>query len=131
MDTITKLKVYENHGMEFSLIGEDEAKGDCPFCDKGGHFFVKPSTGQFNCRRCQAQGNHYSFLKMLWQASFDRSWTDGRGNDVTPEAIQDLANDRGIPIDLFRLWGFCENFLNGEILIPSYNVKGILSNLSR
>lgn len=118
METPEKLKPFAFHGV--LLVGDKEAKGDCVFCDKPDHFFVKVATGQWSCQRCQAQGNIPGFLQHLWQAS-----------DNSDEALGPLAEDRGLLITTLRAWGVVKSLTTGEFLIPAFNAKNKLSNLYR
>ena len=47
--------LLDEHGSQ--LIGQ------CPLCDKQGHFYVDPETGQYKCKRCAESGNNYTMLK--------------------------------------------------------------------
>lgn len=107
--------------MMFSGTGE-WAKADCPFCAKEDHFFASRKTGQANCKVCGFTGNPYNFMRSLWEAS---------ANVETMPQLTALSADRGIPTTEFFSWGLRVSVLNGDFIIPSYNLKGALANLNR
>lgn len=104
--------------------GKKEATADCPGCgnDKK-KFSVRVEDGRFNCFVCKITGNGPSFMKWLWQASYEQ----------TLEAQYDvLADDRGLlSPDTPREWGAAVSLLTGEWLLPGYDADGKLTNLYR
>lgn len=120
-DAPQKIRPYIFHGCELT-IDSVETVGDCPFCDKPGHFRVETKSGKFRCVRCEEKGNVYSFLKQIHHYSLQKT---GNGD------YQELAEQRGLEPYAIRDWGLARSFITGEWLIPGYNRKGRLGNLSR
>lgn len=118
-----KVKPFTFHGMLLKEAGENHI-GDCPFCDKENHFFVLSKTGQYNCRRCQNEGNYYSFLEELYKTSLVKSTNKNA-------KLQALAVERGINIETFVRWGLAVSILDDSFLLPMYNLKGKIANLAR
>lgn len=59
-----KVAPFVWHGVIFKTIPESgQACGTCPFCDKPDHFYVNVETGQWDCKRCGAEGNVPTFLE--------------------------------------------------------------------
>lgn len=114
------LRAYTYHGLILKTEG-DNAKGDCPFCDKENHFFVKVSTGQFNCRRCNAEGNVYSFLEQLWELARKGS----------SKRLNDLAENRSLHVESLKRWGIAASPLDNAFLMPQHNLKNKFANLMR
>lgn len=119
----TLLKAYTFHGLSLKTEG-DNARGMCPFCEKEDHFFVAIKTGQYNCRRCQNEGNLFTFLKNLYEVSLIRSTAKN-------QAMQRLAADRGLDIQEMVRWGVAVSIADDSFLLPMYNTKGALANLAR
>lgn len=115
------LKPFTFHGVLLKEKG-DNAIGSCPFCDKENHFFVKTKTGQYNCRRCSAEGNVYTFIEELWKA--------GLGS-VKTVALQKLADERSLDLEEMIRWGFRVSRVDNAFLLPMYNTKGKFSNVAR
>lgn len=114
-----KLKPFHFHGVDID-DGTKTAQGDCPFCDKPGHFYVKTQNGQWNCRRCDEGGNISTFLVRLLYYS---------KKATTAKAYRELEAARGIPVAVMKEWGVVQSFITGDWLIPAYNEKGKLSNV--
>lgn len=116
-----KLRPYLFHGVD---IPEDpvQATGDCPFCDKPGHFGVKTETGQFRCVRCEETGNISSFLRKLWEYSKEQTHD---------KDYAELSEQRGVPVEALKAWGVVQSIATGEWLLPMFNKDGKLTNLSR
>lgn len=99
---------FEFHGVELHKNGT-QLQGDCPFCGKTGHFYVKPKTGQYSCKRCNEEGNLYTFLTKVHAEAVSASSRDD---------LQEIANNRdGIPVSVLKKHGICKSAL-GDILIP-------------
>lgn len=117
-----KLRPFLFHGVDITQDPK-QAEGDCPFCDKDGHFYVKTETGQFHCVYCEAKGNNASFLQKLHQ------WAV---KDTTDKDLEDLAEDRKIDVATLREWGVAVHPLtNNEFLIPAFNNRGKIANLMK
>lgn len=121
------LRPYDHFGVTFHPVheGEDEARGECPFCPGGTtqKFYVNLKTGQYNCKHCHASGNTYTFMAHIHQ-----QYLEGTTNDDW----KDLADKRyGIPWTLLRDSGYAlaERAEANRWVIPVYNIKNALVNL--
>jgi len=114
-----QLKLYRFHGLEFEVSGE-EATTDCPFCAAENKLTVNTDTGMFRCFICDAKGNHYNFLRKLWEQCKE---------DEGP--IDVLAKSRGLSVETLRTWGVAYSSLKGQWLVPGFNIKGELTQLYR
>jgi len=118
-----KIKPFVFHGLHLEPMEKGEVKevrGDCPFCDKSNHFFVKAETGQWQCKRCSNSGNIYSFLQMLLNESLPLT---------TDDDYESLSEDRHVPVWVLKEFRVCRSMLNGEWLLPTFNEKNAISNL--
>lgn len=117
------LKPYHFHGVELDYRDNPEwAPGSCPFCLKDSHFFVKVEDGRFKCQRCDAEGNTYTFLEMLFQRSLELT----KDSDLAP-----LAKDRKVSVASLRAFEVVKSCTTGEFILPGYNTKKVLTNLYR
>ena len=99
---------FEFHGTELHKNGT-QLQGDCPFCGKSGHFYIKPKTGQYSCKRCNEEGNLYTFLTKIHADAVSL---------CTRKDLEEIAGLRdGIPISVLKKHGICKSPM-GEILIP-------------
>lgn len=104
----TKLKPFMFHGAELQDQGSGQWVGSCVFCEKRDHFYANPKTGQWDCKRCGERGNLISFLTKLAKTARD-------------VPLDDLAEDRKIPVSVLRKWDV--GFHNGQYTIPVYTPK--------
>jgi len=107
-DDVDYGSAYEFHGTELHKNGS-QLCGTCPFCNKEDHFYVKQKTGQYSCKRCNEEGNLYTFLtKVHADAVSSTSRND----------LESIANMRdGIPISVLKKHGICKSPM-GDIMIP-------------
>lgn len=95
--------------------------GDCPFCDKEGHFFVHPESGMFDCKKCGTEGNHLTFITEYHKTHLEAT-NDGE--------YQSLAGSRnGITPEVLRRAGFAWDSINNRWLVPYQNGSEFLNNL--
>jgi hypothetical protein len=116
-----KLRPFVFHGVELNNDATT-AKGDCPFCEKSNHFFVKSETGQWSCKRCGYDGNIYTFLQLLINDSIA---------NTTPEDYASIAEDRGVPVWVLQEFHVCLSLITGEVLIPTFNDNKVINNVYR
>lgn len=124
-DVPERLRAFVFHGMELEFkIGQQkgQARGDCPFCAKEGHFFVNIETGLWDCKVCLSTGNPIEFIRQLHASSFSGTKD---GNYLA------LSKDRSLNTMVLKRWGLAVSILTGEWLIPAYNVDGKMTNLYR
>lgn len=121
-----KIQAFNQHGFDLTKIGEDEYRGDCFLCGKEKHFFVKGSTGQWQCKVCAEAGNLTTALNKLHTLSVQHTNTpEGR------KALDVLAKDRKLSSTALRNWGVAVSITTGEFIVPHYNAEGKFANLSR
>lgn len=58
-----KIATFECHGVIFSRRSSSQAQGECPFCGKENHFYVRKESGQWDCKSCGLEGNIPLFLE--------------------------------------------------------------------
>tara|TARA_R110000803_G_scaffold3285_2_gene11175 strand:- start:2084 stop:4330 length:2247 start_codon:yes stop_codon:yes gene_type:complete len=120
-DAPANLRPYLFHGVDIPITNI-QSTGDCPFCDKPGHFGVKVETGQFRCVKCDESGNISTFLNRLWTYS----------KELTADTeYRELSESRGVPVLALKTWGLVKSITSGDWLLPMYNKEGKLANLSR
>jgi len=114
-----KLQPFIFHGVHLEPSGNNHI-GDCPFCDKEGHFFVNPESGQWDCKVCGEAGNVISFLQKFYELALE----------LTPdEYYEELSEDRCIPVAELKSWGLAWHYLNDVWIIPGVGLRGKINNL--
>lgn len=92
--------------------------GDCPFCEKEGHFYFNSRAGLWSCKSgdCGLSGNIFSFLTRWVKLHQDY------GSESIKSKIRQLSLDRGIPIAALKKAGV---IWTGRCwAIPVYAVNG-------
>jgi ribosomal protein L37AE/L43A len=113
-----KLRPFHFLGLDMRWEGKQVAEADCPFCGKENHFFIKLSTGQWQCKICggpsdKGGGNIYSFIRELHKISMEQ----------TPEDDLELVSEeRRIPAYILREWGLCLSVLDHDWMYPGYGI---------
>lgn len=100
---------------------------DCPFCGKTGHFYVAASgeqEGQWDCKRCGASGNVYTFLKEVYAKALE-STTEADWNRLRDFRRARNGAERGIPAAAYQEFAWD----GSQYLLPITNQKGALVNL--
>lgn len=122
--TKTFADTYEDLGVMLGPVSEGNrnAKSDCPFCRKDGHFFVNVDNGQYSCKVCAREGNVFTFFK---------EFAEHMEAHTGPGDFDDLSQKRGIPADAFPEWGVSLNYLTGEWIIPMFSDKGTVREIRR
>lgn len=109
------LRPYLHHGLELRYEGTGEANGDCLFCGGERKLFVSQANGMFHCKVCDANGNQYTFLRMLHAES----------SSLTAEAdLALVAEERKVSVASMRRWGLVQSAIDREWLLSSYHVNG-------
>lgn len=122
-DTPAALRPFVSQGLVFASLGghDGHAAADCIFCGKADKFRVNAENGLWDCKKCLESGNAVTFLRKLWQVSFDST----KNHD-------DLAADRRLLYgDTPAAWGAARSVLTDEWLIPGYGAGGKLDQLYR
>jgi len=116
---------FEFHtGMYFEEFtdtkGRLQSRGACPFCHKMDHFFFGPDNGWgWGCKSCQAKGNVYTFIQMLYD----------KVCNVDEIALTILSQERGISLEALSRNGFRYNPRNGTYVIPTFNKEDKMNHL--
>lgn len=108
------LRFYNFFNCDFTPVGKDNHKSDCPLCLKEEHFFVNDKTGQFNCKKCGETGNVYSFMTKFHAMSL---------SNVTDEDYEELSSLRGISAETFKLAKLGKDH-NGTWIVPYRSHEG-------
>jgi len=91
-----KLRGFTVHGATFHKRAGNQAVGDCPLCDKENHFYANPETKKWDCKKCQRSGGFSKYLEYIGERNEEL---------LTDDAIEELAEDRGLPKRAFRKAG--------------------------
>lgn len=121
MDKHSLIDVFEFHGLVTSRLRNSQVKTECPFCMKE-KFYIEKSTGQYNCKTCAASGNTYTFIRQLWQHSFDAT---------SEEEYTSLVISRGNYVDQFKSWGLAKNILSDNWICPMGKDVDSFNNLTK
>lgn len=123
------MPVTRNYAATFECLGVyvpptigANAKCDCPFCGKTGHFFINVTNGLWGCKVCQREGNLFNFLEQI---------SDHWHEHTTTSRFAELAALRGIPAEAFKDWGIGFNGITEEWLYPAYSDKGTVRDVRR
>lgn len=110
-------------GISVEDAGDEQYRGVCPFCgdqnkDDADHFYIHEMSGQWDCKKCGARGNMFSFLTKL-AAKFHRQ--------VTETEWTFLSRNRGIPSEAFKLDGIGFNL--GQWWLPVKSETGMVRDM--
>lgn len=133
---------------------------NCPICsESGGHFYANARTGLWDCKKCQAKGNPWSFLrdhKMMEKGQiveclrdhgilrvvhnttstpqrskvFDKKAIEYFSSCLSESQIQNFAQERGLSIEILKKHEIGINE-NGEFTLPVYDQEGKIRNILR
>jgi predicted ATPase len=121
-DLPDNLKPYEFHGHEVSWNGGTLGHSHCPFCDTPKKLGIKVRTGQYRCVKCNEHGNVSKWVQTVYDMS---------ELNVDSPAIIEILEDRKCSVQALEHFGVKVNFITGEVIVPQYNQKGIVCNLSK
>lgn len=137
------IRFFRFYGLRLELVNK-QLNGACPFhsCrtvhhDSPDHFFASPANGCWDCKYCHRSGNIYDFIRLFHAECFEQTkrWSGPLphqfaatlpGTLTTPaqHPYEILSEKRkGIPAWVWPIFNFAINPLNGEWLIPAYNLK--------
>jgi hypothetical protein len=119
-----KLRPFMFHGVEIGpREGYKEAAGTCPFCLKPGKFYVNTESGQWSCKVCGLSGNVPTFLKTLYEQSY---------NGTSTQALDEFMAHRGylLPETVLE-WGVVRSCISDEWLVPTYGPAKNLVQVNR
>jgi len=133
---------------------------NCPVCSEDrGHFYANVHTGLWDCKRCQASGNAWSFLRdhQGWEVkqiaqhfdkynisrdrhieskaiskpkTFDIKAIDYYCSRLTDEKLAEFAQERGLSIEILKRYRLGINDA-GEFTLPVVDVHGDIRNIIR
>jgi hypothetical protein len=92
-DRFRKLKIFTMHGATLRGLVGSQVQGDCPFCDKEGHFYVNWEKILWDCKVCGERGNAQSFLEKV---------NERNKKQINSKLIESLAEERSLPVKAFE-----------------------------
>jgi hypothetical protein len=107
-------------GICFTEETPDQMIGDCPFCDKEGHFMASKETGQWDCKACGEEGNLITLMTKLRKELCEAT---------SPSRYKKLAKLRRIPLEALQNWNL--SWVDREVLIPVESASGKVHNYRR
>lgn len=154
-NTPPQLRPYIFHGLDLIVHGSGaQASGACPWCGKESKFTVEIETGKWRCLSCNEGaragktgrerggsntnaandfttargGNHYTFLRLLWE----RGLMESQGETNAAERLCWLARDRRLRPETLEAWGVVVSPIRAEdFLVPAFGPGGTLPQLYR
>jgi uncharacterized protein YbdZ (MbtH family) len=112
------LNGFRAHGVTFEREAGTQAVGNCPFCQKDGHFYANKETKLWDCKRCGERGNFEDFLRRMAE-EYEGGIDAGR--------LERLAKDRGLPADAFRGLGI--GWDGSKYTLPIWGATGRVSDI--
>ena len=133
---------------------------NCPFChEEGGHFYGNIATGLWDCKRCGAKGNSWTFLRDYLGLSnlqiaqhleslgisqddqienqdipkskvFDKKAIEYYCSRLTDVKLAEFAQERGLSIEILKKYSLGVNY-QGEFTLPVYDEKGLIRDIKR
>lgn len=113
-------KIFAFHGLEIDHKSDTQAQTDCISCGKENHLHISKPDGKINCKACTWKGNTYTFLRELHHLATTHT---------TPDHLEQISQEKSIPISILQTWGVVKNPINDCLILPSYNHKGTIANL--
>lgn len=127
-ERISAVGTLESLGVVLEELSPSQARGDCPFCGKEGHFFVNPKTGQWDCKVCVTSGNLITFLG---------SYVAKLNAETTPTDWARVCKRRStykgktvvpiFPPEMFKPWGI--GYTGTHWLIPCFSDTGTVRSV--
>jgi hypothetical protein len=116
-------RVYVFHGMTLETSGEDQGRGECPFCEEGREFYCRRDNGLWKCFRCKETGNPGTWMRLLWERSLKAT---------RDEDYERLSLERGLlyPESLVR-WGCARSIIDATWIVPMWSLKGLFLQVAR
>lgn len=112
-------KYYEFYKLELETHNE-EFISSCPFCEKEDHLFISSVTGMYHCKKCDAEGNHLTFITELHKKYLERT---------TKQEYTLLHKLRGISSESLITAGFAYDPIYERWLVPYRNGSEFLKSL--
>lgn len=118
-------RAFVSLGVELVESPGNQLVGECPFCQKPKHFYVRPGGssdkgGHWHCKHCDERGNVYSFLSKL---------IDDSCSLTTSDDYKELWKAKKLSPASAKLCRVCKSSITDEWLFPSckLNREGNLS----
>ncbi len=113
MEKTDQLNGFRTHGVALEKSVGKQAVGDCPFCQKEGHFYANKETKLWDCKRCLVKGNFEDFLGHVAKACEE---------NLSDDRLGELAANRKLPAAAFRGYGLGWN--GDRYTVPVQSSKG-------
>lgn len=113
-----RLRVFEAHGVVFTGTCDDEVYGRCPFSGKADKFYVNTQTLLWDSKTAGLSGNVNRFLEEIAKVY---------NNQMTPQLLRTLAEDRQLPESAFRGWHV--GWTGTHYTIPVFNAGGTCTDI--
>lgn len=113
-----RLRLFEAHGVVFSGTSGDQAYGRCPFTGKDNKFYVNTVSWLWDSKTAGMSGNIAQFLDRI-AAHYE--------SQMTPELLDSLATDRGLPVQAFNGWHI--GWTGSAYSIPVRNLNGTCTDV--
>ena len=118
--TKTYADIFSQFGVSFGPVSGDNALADaCPFCGKD-RFYLNVTTGQYDCKKCHAQGNTTTYLTWLHRQFLAQT---------TNEHYLQLKAKRGIASQTLKLHELAYDASWDRWLIPFKSGQHKVANL--
>lgn len=108
-----KRRIFEHHGVEFTGERGDEVYGTCPFTGKADKFYLNIKTWLWDSKTAGISGNVAGFLSEIQKLYRKR---------LTPDRLNALAKDRGLPTSALTSWGI--GWTGSSYAIPYLDPSG-------
>lgn len=122
-DKFYKKFPYNYLGLDTEAKGNDQQLGDCPFCGKEQHFYINSETGLYECKVCNVSGNSYTFIRHFYDSLISEA-----DSKFSKQKMQEIAQDRGLSVDVLELFGVVYYSENKEWIIPVRSVEKKIVN---
>ena len=113
-----KLRAFSMHGVKFIDDTESQGVGQCPFCNKSGHFHANKKNLLWDCKVCGESGNLFQFLEKINKRNLE---------NIGPSDMQRLSRDKELPKSVFTSWEI--GYFNGQYTFAVHNDKGTIQDL--
>lgn len=117
MATTSLVEAFRFHRLDLTDTTNNQVRGECPFCNKSGHFYVrsgesngKSVEGMWTCKFCQEGGNVYTFLKRLIETSYE---------NTTDADYRELWEKKNIPPAIAKKALVCKSTIDGSWMVPT------------
>ena len=64
-------ELFKAEAENFTEVGEDFAKTNCPYCEDASKFYINTKTGSFNCLNCDKNGSFMDFFMKRHEVNYE------------------------------------------------------------